>query len=128
MKYVIWFDGGCKPNPGYGYGSWEIRDEDGILVQHRQREQFWKMTNNIAEYRSLNSALKWLVDYGLTLDVELEIRSDSKLVVEQVNGRWKVKNPSIKEVVEETLELLSNFPTWTLVWNPREENVLRFGH
>ena len=128
MKYSIWFDGGCQPNPGNGYGSWEIRDEDGVLVQHRQREPFWHMTNNIAEYQSLNSALKWMVDYGITLDVVLEIRSDSKLVVEQVNGRWKVKNSHLKIYVEQTLELLENFPDWTICWNPREENVKRFGH
>lgn len=128
MKYMIWFDGGCQPNPGQGYGSWQIIDQDGVQVQYRLKEQFWYMTNNIAEYRSLNSALLWLITYGLTLNVDLEIRSDSKLVVEQVNGRWRVKNPNLKPIVQETKELLSHFPAWSLQWNPRQENVNRFGH
>ncbi len=128
MKYTIWFDGGCQPNPGQGYGSWEIQDEDGVLVQHRQREQFWTMTNNLAEYHALQSALGWLITYGLTMDVVLDLRSDSKLVVEQVNRRWRVKNPHLKVVVEQVWELLNHFPDWELNWNPRQINVERFGH
>lgn len=128
MKYTIWFDGGCKPNPGQGYGSWQIRDQDDILVQHRDRKEFGYMTNNLAEYRALQDALAWLVEYINPIDLVLELRSDSVLVVNQINGTWKAHNQNIKEFLIETLRLLEHFHYWEIFWNRREENVIRLGH
>lgn len=86
------------------------------------------MTSNQAEYRSLQDALAWLVHYLTSIDTTLEIRSDSVLVVNQINGNWKARNPMIKEFLIETLRLLEHFAYWEIHWNPREENVRRFGH
>lgn len=127
MTYTIWFDGGCKPNPGQGYGSWQIRDPDEALIQHRQAEQYGYMTNNMAEYMALTKALEWLIAYGLN-NSSLQVRSDSRLVVEQVCGTWRVKNPKLKPCVDWVRELLSEFQFYEIFWNPRVENLSRFGH
>lgn len=127
MTYTIWFDGGCKPNPGQGYGSWQIRDSDEALIQHRQAEQYGYMTNNIAEYMALIKALEWLIAYGPN-NSTLQVRSDSQLVCNQVVGAWRVKNPKLKPCVDRVRDLLSEFQNYEMDWNPRTENVARFGH
>lgn len=128
MNYTLWFDGGCKPNPGEGYGSWQLRDGDGVLIQHRDRRKFGPMTSNLAEYRALQDGLAWIIHYLNPIDISLEIRSDSNLVVNQINGAWETKNTMIKEFIIETLRLLEHFAYWEIHWNSRTENVIRFGH
>src|SRR5579859_3540265 len=93
----IYFDGGCKPNPGEGYGSYEI-DGQPLLYRYRNsRVQFGLMTSNLAEYHALLHAVKKLWDDSrngrvlslsashpiCTARISLSIFSDSKLLVEQ---------------------------------------------
>ena len=138
----IYFDGGCKPNPGQGYGSYEILPERLKYHQKNMLIQFGFMTSNMAEYHSLISALKKLwhdSKNGAVLSlteshpictsrITLDIFSDSKLLVQQMNGRWKCKVAHIVELMDEAHLILKEFGHWKLTWNPREKNVARFGH
>jgi ribonuclease HI len=89
---IAYIDGGARGNPGpAGYGV-RIEQRDGTLI-----DEFCKSigiaTNNVAEYRGLIGALEWARQHGHT---ELHVRSDSLLLVEQMRGRFKVKNPGLQ--------------------------------
>lgn len=141
-QFKLYFDGGCKPNPGQGYGSYEIecgRLTCGNTFKHRQELlQFGFMTNNMAEYQSMISALKklfhesghgWLYENGYCRrNITLDIYSDSKMLVEQMNGRWKTKVAHIQELRDEARLILKEFGHWKITWQPRKHNVARFGH
>jgi probable phosphoglycerate mutase len=76
-------------------------------------------TNNVAEYGGLIAGLK----AALALDpAELEVRMDSKLVVEQMSGRWQVKHPSMKPLAREAAALIAQLPRVRFAWIPREQN------
>ena len=84
-----YIDGGARGNPGpAGYGV-RVEDTDGNLIE----ELYGPLgiaTNNVAEYSGLLAALKWAVDHGQR---DVHIRADSELLVKQMRGEYKVKNP-----------------------------------
>jgi ribonuclease HI len=126
------FDGGALGNPGKGYGSYLIR---GLLSTPTPvRVEFeGRTTNNQAEYMTLLHGLRLLLrelerdlrDPGST---SLNVLSDSKLVVEQVSGRWKIRNAELLPLVQDARGLLARFRTWRLIWQPRTESVRLLGH
>lgn len=122
----IYFDGGCNPNPGWGYGSYLIK---GPALTHKiLRAQFGReCTNNIAEYMALLFALRWLRHHADPAIHNLQIWTDSKLVREQVRGRWRVKVEHIRELWREVREILGPYH-WQIDWHPRKNNVRLFGH
>lgn len=138
----VYFDGGCKPNPGQGYGSYEIVPLN--LSYHAKGEliQFGFMTNNMAEYHAMIHGLKKLwhdAKNGNVMSLEnrfavvpsrmtLQIFSDSKLLVQQMNGRWKCKVKHIAELQDEARLVLKEFGHWKITWRGRQDNVERFGH
>lgn len=126
MLIQINFDGGCVPNPGRGYGSYEITSDKW---SHRvERMDFgWNCTNNMTEYMSLIAALKWLRHFTDKTE-HLRIYTDSNLVQGQLRGRTRVKVEHIKELWAETLQLLLPYERWEINWQPRKHNVKRFGH
>jgi ribonuclease HI len=81
------------------------------------------MTNNVAEYRALLGALKWLAENGHQSD-ELEIRMDSKLVVNQVLGTWNCNAPALQAFRRDCLAVMTLFPKVDLKWVKREENFV----
>jgi ribonuclease HI len=87
-----YIDGGARGNPGpAGYGV-RIEAEDGTLIE----ELYGPLgiaTNNVAEYNGLLAALQWAVDHG---EKDLHIRADSELLVKQMRGEYKVKNPGLQ--------------------------------
>ena len=87
-----YIDGGARGNPGpAGYGV-RIEDQDGTLID----ELYGPLgiaTNNVAEYNGLLAALQWAVDHG---HKQVHIRSDSELLVKQMRGEYKVKNPGLQ--------------------------------
>ncbi len=118
-RFIIEADGGSRGNPGpAAYGA---------LVYHAEtQETFFEVgmsigiaTNNVAEYQGLIAGLRAVREIDLT--AEIEVRMDSKLVVEQMSGNWKVKHQNIKPLV---LEAKAAFPPEQVkyVWVPREEN------
>lgn len=89
---IAYIDGGARGNPGpAGYGV-RIEHPDGTLVA----ELYGALgiaTNNVAEYNGLLAALRWLVDHG---EREVRIRSDSELLVRQMRGEYRIKNPGLQ--------------------------------
>ena len=126
------FDGGSLGNPGQGYGSYVykgvVRQTDPITVQYPGQT-----TNNEAEYRTMINGLQAILDALKALGsdpsaLKIAVRSDSKLVIEQVNGRWKVKKAELRPLVQQAQKLLGEFAAWDLAWHPRGESVRILGH
>lgn len=89
---VAYIDGGARGNPGpAGYGV-RIEQPDGTLVEEFH-EPIGVATNNVAEYRGLLAALEWARAHGHR---DVEIRSDSLLLVEQMRGNYKVRHPGLQ--------------------------------
>lgn len=129
--YTIIFDGGSRGNPGPAYGSYILRARDGR--ESLQRLDFGHGTNNVAEYRALIGALEDLVArIEQTGDdparFTVEVRGDSQLVLNQVGGRWKIKQPHLRPLAEQAQGLLRRFASYVLLYHPRSENVRLLGH
>ncbi len=129
--YTIIFDGGSEGNPGPGYGSYAIITRTG--QKRIYRLSFGEMTSNEAEYRTLVSALSELikiVEKGGKNPEEftLEVRGDSALVINQVLGTWKTREPNLRALRDEVRSLLGRFKAWRLVKAPREEVKRELGH
>jgi probable phosphoglycerate mutase len=92
--------------------------EDGEVLAERAAG-IGNATNNVAEYGGLIAGLKAALELGAT---HVDIRMDSKLVIEQVTGRWQVKNEGLKPLAKEAVQLLSRFPSKSATWIPREQN------
>jgi len=89
---VAYIDGGSRGNPGpAGYGV-RIEDEQTVLVEEL-RGALGVATNNVAEYHGLLAALEWAAGRGVDA---LEVRSDSELLVKQMLGVYRVKNPGLQ--------------------------------
>ena len=118
MKLIVEADGGSRGNPGpAGYGA-VVKDLDGQVLLERS-DGLGRATNNVAEYRGLIAGLQAARDLGAT---EVDVRMDSKLVVEQMSGRWKVKHPDMKPLAAEAAGLVGGFGTVTFTWVPRAAN------
>jgi len=128
---TIHFDGGSTPSPrdGERYGSYSISNGEEIVLR-AQRVTFGIGSCNEAEYLTLKASLLDLIgEVGLgARQISLIIFSDSNLVVNQVNGRWKSKNPRMRLLRDEVRALLDQFLAWQLSWNSRNVNVEKFGH
>jgi len=118
MIYV-YCDGASRGNPGPASYGVHIEDAAGSTIADFG-EGLGSQTNNYAEYQGVIAALRYLTASEHRL---LTIRLDSKLVVEQLSGRWKVKSPEIRELVFEASQLLGAFDV-TLEWIPREQNSI----
>jgi len=99
--FAGWFtahcDGGARGNPGpAGYGA-VIEDTEGQVVA-RLSEFLGRQTNNYAEYQGLLAVLKWALQNGVR---RLRVFSDSELMVKQMKGQYKVKNPGLRPLWEE---------------------------
>jgi ribonuclease HI len=94
-------DGGSRGNPGpAGYGV-HIQQDDGTIVELKQ--SLGQTTNNVAEYSGLLAALSWAADHGVR---DLDVRSDSELLVKQMRGEYRVKSPGLQPLYEEARSLI----------------------
>jgi probable phosphoglycerate mutase len=117
-RVIIEADGGSRGNPGpAAYGAL-IRDADTGEVIAERGEAIGIATNNVAEYRGLIAGLELVREHAP--DAEVEVRMDSKLVVEQMAGRWKIKHVDMKPLALQAQRLVSGNVTWT--WVPRASN------
>lgn len=120
MKVIVEADGGARGNPGpAGYGV-VVRDAATGEVLAERAEGLGVTTNNVAEYRGLIAGLRAARDLGAS---EVEVRMDSKLVVEQMSGRWQVKHPGLRPLAAEAAGLLREFDSARVVWVPRDRNT-----
>ncbi|MFJ8213210.1 bifunctional RNase H/acid phosphatase [Streptomyces sp. NPDC096033] len=118
-RFVVEADGGSRGNPGpAGYGAVVLDPVTGETLAERA-EFIGIATNNVAEYRGLIAGLKAARE--LAPDAEVRVRMDSKLVVEQMSGRWKIKHPDMKPLAAEAATVLSPAQV-TYEWIPRERN------
>jgi len=107
MEYFIYTDGGSRGNPGHsGAGGFIINSNKEILGSIS--EYLGIQTNNYAEYKSLYLALVKALQLGIHRS-KIEVYMDSKLVIEQINERWKVKNENLFKIYTEIKELLLAF-------------------
>jgi ribonuclease H / adenosylcobalamin/alpha-ribazole phosphatase len=119
VKVVIEADGGSRGNPGpAGYGA-VVWDAERSTVLAETKQSIGHATNNVAEYRALIAGLDDAAKLGAT---EAAVFMDSKLVVEQMSGRWKVKHPDLVELHAEARTLASRFARISYAWVPRERN------
>ncbi len=119
MRVIVEADGGSRGNPGpAGYGTvvWSA-DRGEVLAE--AKEAIGVATNNVAEYRGLVAGLAQAARLGAA---EVAVFMDSKLVVEQMAGRWKVKHPDLIPLHTEARELASKFDHVRYSWIPREKN------
>ncbi len=115
----LFTDGASRGNPGEAaIGAVAYEDENKLFDIS---EYLGIQTNNYAEYTALLIALRKLIELGKNNE-KLEIYADSKLLVEQLNGNWKVKNENIKSVFNEVKSLLSNFSDYSIKHVYRENN------
>lgn len=119
MKVLVEADGGSRGNPGpAGYGA-VVFDADHDAVLAERKEAIGRATNNVAEYRGLIAGLAAATELGAT---EVAVSMDSKLVVEQISGRWKVKHPDLIPLQRQAAELAAGFDRVSYSWIPRERN------
>ncbi|MEU2719461.1 bifunctional RNase H/acid phosphatase [Streptomyces smyrnaeus] len=117
--FVVEADGGSRGNPGpAGYGA-VVKDAASGETLREAAEFIGRATNNVAEYRGLLAGLR--AAYELDADAAVLVRMDSKLVVEQMSGRWKIKHPDMRPLA---MEAAAVFPpdAVTYEWIPREKN------
>jgi broad specificity phosphatase PhoE/ribonuclease HI len=119
VKVIVEADGGSRGNPGpAGYGA-VVFAADRATVLAESKLSIGRATNNVAEYRGLIAGLEEAATIGAT---DVDVFMDSKLVVEQMSGRWKVKHPDIAALHQQATALSTRFDHITYTWIPRAKN------
>ncbi|MDX3664277.1 bifunctional RNase H/acid phosphatase [Streptomyces sp. ID05-26A] len=119
MKVIVEADGGSRGNPGpAGYGA-VVRDKLSGETLAERKGFIGVATNNVAEYQGLIAGLRAARELGAET---VDVRMDSKLVVEQMSGRWKIKHPSMQPLAREAQEVARDLGRVTYEWIPRERN------
>ena len=120
-EVVVFFDGGARGNPGPAAIGAVVFDPSSTPPTRvaAVSERIGETTNNVAEYRALIAGLQAAV---ATSARTVKVRGDSKLVIEQVAGRWKVKQPHLRPLCDEARALLSRFDSVDLAHVRREFN------
>lgn len=117
---IIEADGGSRGNPGpAGYGA-VVFDADHATVLAERKQAIGVATNNVAEYRGLIAGLAAAAELGAH---EVDVRMDSKLVVEQMSGRWKIKHQAMIPLAAQARELAAGFSRVEYTWIPRNRNA-----
>jgi probable phosphoglycerate mutase len=123
---VVEADGGSRGNPGVaGYGALVRDARTGALLAERAAP-LGQASNNVAEYEGLIAGLEAVLDLDLATDATIEVRMDSKLVVEQMCGRWKIKHESMRRLALQARRLVDRVQSAggsvEFTWIPRERN------
>jgi broad specificity phosphatase PhoE/ribonuclease HI len=119
-RLVVEADGGSRGNPGpAGYGA-VVRDADSGEVLAEAAAGIGRASNNVAEYQGLLAGLRAALEIPEVDDVE--VRMDSKLVVEQMSGRWQVKHPDMRTLRREAALLVERLPRVRFTHIPRAQN------
>jgi ribonuclease H / adenosylcobalamin/alpha-ribazole phosphatase len=119
-RLIVEADGGSRGNPGpAGYGAL-VRDADTGRVLAERAASVGRATNNVAEYGGLVAGLQAALDLDPTASVE--VRMDSKLVVEQMSGRWKIKHPDMQQLALQARKIARQLADVRYTWVPRAQN------
>ncbi|WP_430789719.1 bifunctional RNase H/acid phosphatase [Actinoplanes sp. G11-F43] len=119
LRVVVEADGGSRGNPGpAGYGA-VVLDADSGEVLAERFDSLGVATNNVAEYSGLIAGLAAAAELNAE---RVAVRMDSKLVIEQMSGRWQIKNAGLRPLAAEAAGLVGKFAGVTYEWIPRERN------
>jgi ribonuclease HI len=116
--YVANIDGASRGNPGPAAYAVVMRDPNGKVILEMGK-RLGRDTNNVAEYYALLAALDYATSRGI---LSLRIRSDSELLVRQMQGRYKVKSPALKQLHERAVKLVHQLAYFTIEHVRREMN------
>jgi ribonuclease HI len=120
VKATLWTDGGSRGNPGPAAFAYVLESDDGTVLDARG-EAIGVATNNVAEYRALVAGLERAAQAGVS---ELEVVSDSELLVRQMQGAYRVKNRALQELFLAASELAREIGNVTYRAVRREHNEL----
>lgn len=120
MKARLFTDGGSRGNPGPAAAAYVLETEDGTVLDARG-ETIGVATNNVAEYRALVAGLRKALELGLD---EVEVVSDSELLVKQMNGDYRVKNAALIDLSLDAAHLAGQIGRVRYRAVPRTENEL----
>jgi ribonuclease HI len=118
-KLIVNVDGGARGNPGPAAAAAVATTPEGEVVEQRG-ERIGRATNNVAEYRAVLLGIDLARELGAR---ELELVGDSELVVRQIKGEYKVKQPGLKPLRAEVRDALEGFDRWSIRHVRREDNA-----
>lgn len=116
---IVHADGASRGNPGDAAGGALVTLAESGKVVAEVGVMCGVATNNVAEYRGMIAGVQ--AAKKLYPDATIDVRLDSKLVVEQMSGRWKVKHPDMRQLVVAAWDTIGDTPV-AFTWIPREEN------
>jgi ribonuclease HI len=119
-RAVLYADGACRGNPGPAGSGAALVDEEGHVVAEAVK-YLGHGTNNVAEYTALIIGLEMALKHEVD---DLEVRMDSKLVVEQMNGKWKVRDAKLRPLAIRAGELVARLPKVRIRHIPRDQNAI----
>jgi ribonuclease HI len=119
VKGILHTDGGARGNPGPAGIGVVLTDESGEVIGE-VAEGIGVQTNNEAEYKALIAGLELAMAKGVT---DVEVYMDSKLVVHQVKGEWKIKSDHLRQLAVKARNLLNRFHHASVSYVPRESNA-----
>jgi ribonuclease HI len=117
-RLTVHVDGGARGNPGPAAIAAIVSSGDEVL--ERRSETIGEATNNVAEYRALLLGIERALDLGAD---EVELIGDSELIVRQVQGRYKVKDKTLRGLHGKVMKALDGFGKWSIRSVPREKNA-----
>jgi ribonuclease HI len=118
-KVIINVDGAARGNPGPAAIGAIFKDERGNTVGRISRP-IGVTTNNQAEYRAIIVALEKAIGSGAR---QVTVKSDSELVVKQINGQYKIKNTALRPLYQQVVHLIGKLESFSITCIPREENA-----
>lgn len=123
VKLIINTDGASRGNPGHSSYGFVVHDENGVLL-YEEGKYIGKTTNNVAEYTGVLEALKYISKNYSHENYQIELYADSKLVAEQLSGRYKIKSGHLKLIIQEIQILAVELGGIIYSHIPREQNTL----
>lgn len=122
MKLIVFTDGASRGNPGLASYGFVIYDSNKKVL-HEEGKYIGITTNNVAEYSSVLESLRYIQEiYKDSLPMEVNYYADSRLVVEQLSGRFKIKSLHLMEIIVEIRKLEKEIGKITYHHVPREQN------
>lgn len=123
MKLIVYTDGASRGNPGPSSYGFTLSDGKGKLL-HQEGEFIGRATNNVAEYTAVSKALEKIKERFNQKKLQIKLFADSKLVAEQLSGRYKIKSPNLRPIIEKIIALASELGNVEYSHIPRIQNTL----
>jgi ribonuclease HI len=117
-KVIIYTDGAAQGNPGPGAIGVVIKDENGPILE-KISQRLGVTTNNQAEYQAIIIGLGKAISLGVK---NVAVKSDSELVVKQLNGQYKIKNVVLRQLYQKVVQLTGSLESFSISYIPREQN------